>query len=39
VDKAVFFLRPAETAAVENGEIVFPMTKFNYRLIAITQPQ
>ena len=39
VETAVFFDRPNETAKVENGEVVFPMTPFNYRMIALTQPQ
>ncbi len=39
VEKGVFFPKPEETAKIENGELVFPMTKFNYRFIAITQPQ
>ncbi|MBN1864270.1 MAG: hypothetical protein JW808_05160, partial [Victivallales bacterium] len=37
VEKAVFFPRPEETAKIENGELVFPMTKFNYRMIVFTQ--
>ena len=37
VEKAVFFERPEEYAEIENGELVFPMTKFNYRMIAIEQ--
>ncbi len=39
VETGVFFPRPEEYARIENGELVFPMTKFNYRMIAITQPQ
>ena len=35
IEKAVFFPRPDETARIENGELVFPMTKFNYRMIVI----
>jgi hypothetical protein len=35
VEKAVFFDRPEEYAKIENGEIIFPMTKFNYRMIVI----
>ena len=35
VEKAVFFPRPEEYAKIENGEIVFPMTKWNYRMIVL----
>ena len=35
IEKAVFFPRPEETAKIENGELVFPMTKWNYRMIVI----
>jgi hypothetical protein len=35
IEKGVFFPRPEETAKIENGELVFPMTKFNYRMIVI----
>jgi len=35
VEKAVFFERPEEYAKIENGELVFPMTKWNYRMIVI----
>jgi hypothetical protein len=38
VKKGVFFPRPEETARVENNEIIFPMTPFNYRIIVFTQP-
>jgi hypothetical protein len=35
IEKAVFFPRPEEFAKIESGELVFPMTKFNYRMIVI----
>jgi hypothetical protein len=35
IEKPVFFERPEEYAKIENGEIVFPMTKFNYRMIVL----
>ncbi|MCF7854243.1 MAG: DUF6067 family protein [Candidatus Pacebacteria bacterium] len=35
VDKGVFFERPEETAKIENGELIFPMTRFNYRMIVL----
>jgi hypothetical protein len=35
VEKAVFFNRPEEFARIDNGELVFPMTKWNYRMIVI----
>jgi hypothetical protein len=35
IEKAVFFERPEEFAKIENGELVFPMTQFNYRMIVI----
>jgi hypothetical protein len=34
-ENAVFFNRPEEYAKIENGELIFPMTKFNYRMIVI----
>ncbi len=37
VDKAVFFPRPEESAKIENGEAVFPMTPFNYRMIVLEE--
>jgi hypothetical protein len=37
VEKAVFFERPEEYARIENGELLFPMTPYNYRLIVIEQ--
>jgi hypothetical protein len=35
VEQGVFFDNPAEYARIENGELVFPMTKFNYRMIVL----
>jgi len=35
VEKAVFFNRPEEYARIEGEELVFPMTKWNYRMIVI----
>jgi hypothetical protein len=35
IEQAVFFNRPEENARIENGELIFPMTKYNYRLILI----
>jgi len=35
VEKAVFFKRPEEYAKIENSEVVFPMTKYNYRMIVL----
>ncbi|MBI4024386.1 MAG: hypothetical protein HY360_05355 [Verrucomicrobia bacterium] len=35
VYKAVFFPRPDEFAKVEGQEVVFPMTKWNYRMIIL----
>ncbi len=35
VEKGVFFPRPEETARIENGEVIFPMTPFNYRMIVL----
>jgi hypothetical protein len=35
VEQAVFFDNSKEYAKIENGEIVFPMTKWNYRMIVI----
>ena len=35
VEKAVFFERPKEYARIEDGEIVFPMTQWDYRMIVI----
>jgi hypothetical protein len=37
IEKGVFFERPEEYARIENGELVFPMTKFNYRMIVISK--
>jgi hypothetical protein len=37
VEKGVYFERTEEFAKIENGELVFPMTKHNYRLIVIEQ--
>jgi len=37
VEKAVFFERPEEYAKIEDGELLFPMTKFNYRMIVISR--
>ncbi len=39
IEKAVFFARPEEFARIENGELVFPMTKYNYRMIVIEQAE
>ncbi len=39
IEKGVLFPRPEETARIENGEVIFPMTPFNYRMIVFTQPQ
>jgi hypothetical protein len=36
VEKGVFFPRPEESARIDNGELVFPMTKFNYRMIVLS---
>jgi hypothetical protein len=36
-EKAVFFARPEESAKIENGEVVFPMTPWNYRMILLEQ--
>jgi hypothetical protein len=33
--KAELFPRPKEYARIENGELVLPMTKLNYRMIVI----
>ncbi|MGA2618240.1 MAG: glycoside hydrolase domain-containing protein [Thermoguttaceae bacterium] len=38
IEKAVFFSRPQEYAKIEQGELVMPMTKFNYRMIVIEHP-
>jgi hypothetical protein len=35
VEKAVFFDRSEEYAKIENGELVLPMTKFDYRMVVI----
>ena len=35
VEKAVFFNRPEEYAKIEGEELVFPMTKWNYRMIVL----
>lgn len=35
VEKAIFFPQPEEYAKIENGELVFPMTKWNYRMIVL----
>ena len=35
VEKAVFFDRPEEYAKIEGEELVFPMTKWNYRMIVL----
>jgi hypothetical protein len=35
IEKGVFFERPEEYAKIENGELVFPMTKWDYRMIVI----
>jgi hypothetical protein len=37
VEKAAFINRPEEYAKIENGELVFPMTAWNYRMIVIEQ--
>jgi hypothetical protein len=37
VEKAAFFERPEEYAKIENSALVFPMTKYNYRMIVIAQ--
>jgi len=39
VEQAVFFERPEEYAKLENGELLFPMTKWNYRMIVIEREQ
>ena len=39
IEKAVFFNRPEEYAKIENGELVFPMTKWNYRMIVMEKKQ
>ena len=30
--------KPEETAQRQDGELIFPMTKWNYRMIAVTDP-
>jgi len=35
VEKGVYFDRPEEYARIEGEELVFPMTKWNYRMIVI----
>ncbi|MDD5708166.1 MAG: DUF6067 family protein, partial [Kiritimatiellae bacterium] len=35
VEKAVFFPRPEEFARIEGEELVFPMTRWNYRMIVL----
>ena len=35
IEKAVFFDRPEEYAKIEGEELVFPMTKWNYRVIVL----
>jgi hypothetical protein len=39
VEKAVFFEDKDEYVKLEDGELVFPMTGLNYRMIVATQPQ
>ena len=34
-EKAVFFDRPEEFARIEIGGLVFPMSKWNYRMLVI----
>ena len=34
-EEAVFFPRPEEYAKIEGGELVFPMTRYNYRMLVI----
>jgi hypothetical protein len=34
-EKGVFFDKPEEYAKIEDGRLVFPMTKFNYRMIVL----
>ena len=38
VEKAVFFNRPDEYAKIEEGQLVMPMTKFNYRMLVVERP-
>ncbi|MDD5706292.1 MAG: DUF6067 family protein [Kiritimatiellae bacterium] len=35
IEKAVFFPRPEEYARIAGDELIFPMTKFNYRMIVL----
>ncbi|MDD5704643.1 MAG: DUF6067 family protein [Kiritimatiellae bacterium] len=35
IEKGVFFPRPEEYAKIEGEELVFPMTKWNYRMIVL----
>ncbi len=35
VEKAAFFERPEESARIDRGEVVFPMTRWNYRMIVL----
>ena len=37
--KGVLFQKPEEYAKIENGELVFPMTEWNYRMIVIEAPE
>jgi hypothetical protein len=36
-ETAVLYKKTEETAKVDGGQLVFPMTEWNYRMIAVTQ--